>query len=124
MSTRRPRGDDGQGAVEVALALPVLVMLMLGVVQVVLVARDQLAVVHAARESARAAAVVGGTTAGAQTAGRSATALDPARLDITVAGGEVVKATVRYRSPTDVPLVGRLLPDVLVSATAVMQREP
>ena len=32
--------------------------------------------------------------------------------------------TVRYRSPTDVPLVGRLVGDVTLRATAVMRPEP
>lgn len=125
MSGCSGRGDDrGQGTVEVALALPLLVMLMLGVVQVVLVARDQLAVAHAAREAARAAAVVGGTPGAAQAAARSATTLDPGRMQVEVGQGDLVQVTVRYRSPTDVPLVGRLLPDVTVEATAVMQHEP
>ena len=53
-----------------------------------------------------------------------ATALEPGRLSVEVAMGTEVRATVRYRSPTDVPLVGRLLGDVTVQATAVMRAEP
>ena len=50
-------GDAGQAAVELALLLPVVVVLVLGVLQVALVGRDQLALELAAREAARAAAV-------------------------------------------------------------------
>jgi Flp pilus assembly protein TadG len=43
--------------VELALVLPLVLLLLLGVVQVGLVVRDQILVVHAAREAAREAAV-------------------------------------------------------------------
>ena len=56
---RPPRRDRGQATVELALALPLLCVLLLAVVQVAVVARDQLAVQLAAREAARAASVVG-----------------------------------------------------------------
>ena len=54
-TTVATRADRGQATVEFALALPFVVMLLLGVVQVVVVVRDQLAVGLAAREAARAA---------------------------------------------------------------------
>ena len=47
--------DAGQAAVEVALVLPFLALVLLLVVQTALVVRDQVLVVHAAREAARAA---------------------------------------------------------------------
>ena len=55
--TRWRRGDEGQAAVELALVLPLVVALLLAVVQVGLIVRDQVLVVHAAREAAREAAV-------------------------------------------------------------------
>ena len=51
------RGERGQATVEFAFVLPLLVLALLAVVQVGLVVRDQLGVVHAAREAARAASV-------------------------------------------------------------------
>jgi Flp pilus assembly protein TadG len=121
----RPRTNDrGQATVEVALAFPVVALMLLALVQVALVVRDQVAVVHAAREAARAAAVSGGRPADGISAARAATALDQGRLSVDVAAGPEVRATVRYRSPTDVPLVGRLLGDITVQATAVMRAEP
>ena len=53
------RDDRGQATVEVALMLPVLVILAMALVQVGLVARTTVLVHHAAREGARAAAVGG-----------------------------------------------------------------
>ena len=47
---RPPERDRGQAAVEFALAVPVVVVLVLGIVQLVAVVRDQLAVELAARD--------------------------------------------------------------------------
>ena len=58
----RAGADRGQSTVEFALVLPLVVMVLLLVVQVGLVVRDQVLVVHAAREAARAAAVGDSTT--------------------------------------------------------------
>ena len=119
-------GERGQAAVELALGLPLVFLAMLAVVQVVLVARDQVAVVHAAREGARAAAVAGAAgAADAKGAAVAALGLDPARASIAEARvGDRVRVSVRYRSPTDVPLIGPLLGDVTVGATATMRVEP
>ena len=65
MAARVPsRGPDraclrtrGQATVELALVLPLVVFGLLAILQVGLVVRDQVAVVHAAREAARAASV-------------------------------------------------------------------
>jgi Flp pilus assembly protein TadG len=119
--------DRGQGTVELALALPVLVMAMLAVVQVGLIGRDQLLVWHAARESARAAAVDPQQATARAAAVTATSALDPGRLVVTVGGGtttgDLVTASVRYRSATEVPLVGRLIGDVDLSAEVTMRVE-
>jgi hypothetical protein len=99
-------------------------LVLLAVVQVVLVARDQIAVLHAAREGARAAAVAADSGAG-PAAAQAALGLDVARASIDeVRLGDRVRVTVRYDAPTDVPLVGALLGDVTVTATATMRVEP
>jgi Flp pilus assembly protein TadG len=121
---RARSGDDGQATVEMALAFPLIALMLLAVVQVTLVARDQIAVIHAAREGARAAALSGAGPGDGFAAARSATALDRARLVISVTRGPDVRVTVRYRSRTDVAIVGRLLGDVTVQATATMRAEP
>jgi len=123
-AARASPSERGQAAVELALAFPIVVILLLALVQVTLVARDQVAVIHAAREGARAAAVTGAGAGDGTSAARRATSLDPARLSVHVSTGSEVRATVRYRSPTDVPLVGRLLGEVTVQATAAMRAEP
>jgi len=112
VSVRR-KDEHGQATVELALVLPLLALVLLGVVQVALVGRDSIAVTHAARAAARAAAI---DVDAAETAARGATGLDPTRLSVTVSGdrssGGVVTVTVSYDDPTDVPLIGRLMGDV------------
>lgn len=120
------RGERGQAAVELALALPLLALLALSMLQVVLVARDQVLLTHAAREAAREAAVAadpGAARRGALAGAR----LDPERLAVDAAGragvGSRVTVTLRYRSPTEVPVVGRLVGDVRLAAYATMRVE-
>lgn len=120
---RRAGRDAGQASVEFALALPVVVLALLLVIQVALVARSQVLVVNAARAGARAASV-GEDPSGAAA---STPGLDGGRLAVATSGGggpgSLVTVRVRYRSPTDVPLVGRLLGDPTVEASVTMRVE-
>ena len=102
-AVRHDRG--GQAAVELALALPVVVVFLLGVVQVALVARDQVAIELAAREAARAASVSADPTTAATMAAGRVVGLVP--IDVAVhIDGVTVRVTVRYTDPTDVALIG------------------
>jgi Flp pilus assembly protein TadG len=114
--------DRGQATVELALALPLVCLLLFGIVQVAVIGRDQLAVQLAAREAARAAAVSTDPEAGT-TAARRAVTLQPLLVAI-IDNGATVTATVRFTDHTDVPLIGALLPDIVLSATVTMAVEP
>ena len=122
----RRRGEGGQSTVELALCLPFVVLLLAGIGQVTLVIRDQVAIVHAAREGARAAAV-DDDPAAARRAVLATTAFDPDRLDVRVTGragaGSLVTVSVRYRAPTDMVLVGPLLGDYTLVANTTMRVE-
>jgi len=122
------RRDGGQAAVELALVLPVVVVALLVVVQIALVSRDQIVVIHAAREGARAAAVAPPAQRAALAgiaAGRATRGLDTGRVSVaTTSGSGRVRVTVRYGPVTRVPLVGALLGGRSVSATATMAIEP
>lgn len=126
MSTTAGRvagGDRGQSTVELALALPLVCLLLCAIVQVAVVGRDQLAVQVAAREAARAAAVSADATGAGTAAALRAVALRPLVVSVREANG-IVTATVRYTDRTDVPLIGAFLPDVTLSASVSMQVEP
>ena len=115
--------DRGQAAVELALCLPLLCMFLLGMVQLAVVVRDQLAVQLAAREAARAAAVAAATGASADNAAARAVALRPINV-VTSESADAVTVMVSYNTHTDVPIIGALLPDVTLTATATMALEP
>jgi Flp pilus assembly protein TadG len=117
------RGDRGQATVEFAIALPVVAILVLGIVQLVVVVRDQLAVELAAREAARAASVSAAPATAAARAAHEATALRPLDVDTQVAAGRVT-VIVRFDSATDVALVGGFIGDVTIEAAVTMSREP
>jgi hypothetical protein len=117
------REDLGQATVELALVFPVLVVLAMALVQVGLVARTTVLVHHAAREGARVAAV-GGTMREVEDAVIGSSGLLLPDTDVVrIVEGEVVTVTVRHLARTDAPLVGPLLPDVVLSATVSMRRE-
>ncbi|MET0145166.1 MAG: TadE/TadG family type IV pilus assembly protein [Ilumatobacteraceae bacterium] len=123
MDRSRARDERGQAAVELALALPVVVVLLLGMLQVALVGRDQLAIELAAREAARAAAVSADPAAAAAAAADRVTTLRPLAVSVQV-GGDTVTVTVGHQSATDVALAGRLIGDVDLRAVATMALEP
>lgn len=118
--------DRGQATVELVLVLPVVVLALLLVIQVGLIARAQVLVVNAAREGARAAAV-DGTDAARGEVSRSpgiqdervqvATSVEPGQT------ADLIRVRVRYRVPTDVPLVGPLIDDPVLSGEVVMRSE-
>jgi len=125
--TRR-RGDEGQATVELALVLPVFVLLLLLLIQVGVLVRDQVMVIHAAREGARTAAVTGANADAAEKAALAAAGLPLRSTDVvTTPPGtkhDLVRVEVRYTDSTNVPLVGRLLGDVHITGAVSMRVEP
>jgi hypothetical protein len=123
--TKSTRGERGQSTVELALLLPLVALLALLVVQVALVAQRQLHVVHLAREAARAAAVSDGDRVAAahQAVARSVeAATDRFSVDAAVIGDRI-EVRVGYREPTDVALVGVLLPSLELAGRTTMAIE-
>jgi hypothetical protein len=98
-------------------------MLVLGLVQVALVARDQLAIELAAREGARAAAVSAAPAAAARAAVERATTIRPVGVDVAV-GASTVTVTVSSVNHTDVAIVGGAIGDAELRASVTMALEP
>ena len=120
MTARRPQA--GQTTAELAVVFPLVLLLLLALVQAALVLRDDLALVNAAREAARAASV----DPEPGRAERAAAAVLPGatvRSGPRPTVGELVRVRVSYRSATTLPLVGPLLPDPVLVASAVMRVE-
>ena len=120
--SRREHNDAGQATVEFALALPVLLIIVLGIIQVGVAIRNELAVELAAREGARAA-VVSSDPSGA--AGRAARRSVRMPIEVsTQTPSHTVEVTITYTGPTDVPIIGRFLGPSTHQATATMATEP
>ncbi len=103
----RPDGR-GQATVELAIVLPVVVVLLLAVLQAGSLVRDRLAAVHAARVAARAVIVEPTSAAAAAALDAAGGRAADARVQL---GGERhpgghASVTVRL-SPTRLPIVGR-----------------
>jgi hypothetical protein len=101
-------------------------ILLLAVAQFGLLVRDQILVVHAAREAAREAAVDPAADAPRRAALASST-LAGDRLTVTSTGrgapGSRVHVEVAYRASTAVPLLGAALGDLTLRASATMRVE-
>ena len=120
--TARAR-QRGQAVIELAITLPIVVLLALTVLQVAVIGRDQLALWHAARVAARAAAVSTEPSDDAATAAEVATTLRPLTVSTDI-DDTWVRVTLRHTSRTAVALVGSLVPDVTLHAHVTMHREP
>jgi Flp pilus assembly protein TadG len=115
-------GSTGQSTVEFALVLPLFFALLALLLQVALVARDEVMVVHAARAAVREATVTA-DAARVEAAATRALAAVHARVVRRGPVGQPVEVDVVYLSKTDLPLVGALLPDLTLRAAAVMSVE-
>lgn len=104
MTRRRWGSESGAAAVEFALVLPILVLILFGVIEFGGVYNAQLMLTGAAREAARSMAVDGVVADAQQLARDAAVGIDSADLDVTVspaacAAGTDVTVTVVYDRP-------------------------
>ena len=103
------RSERGAVAVEFALIVPVLVMLIFGIVEFGRGYNAKVTVTHAAREGARVLALTGDPVAAEDAAKNAATSLDPGAITVTSSGctpGSPASVTVAYPFTYNVPLVG------------------
>ena len=119
-------GEAGQATVELALCLPLVALVLGALVELSLLASDQVRLWHAAREAARAAAV--GPDLSSAEAAAEQVGLDNivvvVRPDAAFrVRGEPVTASVTYRPPGHVPLLGEAVSRLELEAEAVMRIE-
>lgn len=103
--------------------MPLLCLLLLGIVQIAVVVRDQLVAIEAARVGARAAAVSVDPATAAEAAVQHAVSSSSLRVS-TVTRDGYVTVVVTIENPTDVPLIGVLMPNVELHGSATMNLEP
>jgi Flp pilus assembly protein TadG len=122
LGTGGQASERGQSTVEFVLVLPFLFLFLLGLVQVAVIARDQLLVVHAARAASREASV---GSSDARVRAAATTVLHGATVAVGPRGavGASTTVTVRYRERTKVPLIGEFIADRTLSASSTMRVE-
>lgn len=117
--------DRGSAAIEFALVLPLLLLVLLASVEVVVVARTQLELGQAAREGARQAATKPDVEEAVRAARRSLPADVAGRARVSVQRqdhvGGTARVTVTVLHPLATPLLGGLA--VTLRASAVMRVE-
>lgn len=109
------RKEDGQAAVELALVLPLLVLLVTAIVELGIAFNRYVVLTDAVRVAARAAAVAGGSAGAAEAAAARAAGDVPVSVDVEVRDGDV---TVTARAPYSIAIFGLpLRSGTLVSTT-------
>ncbi len=121
-------GQRGSSAVEFAILLPILLLVLLALVQVGVLARDALVLTQASRAGAREAAVQPSTEAVERAVRNAAPGLAADNLSVSVAWsgtrGAPATVSVAYEAPVASLLAGWLLPrSVRLSASASMRQE-
>jgi hypothetical protein len=123
---RRAGNERGQATVELALCLPVVLFVLGALVEVGLIAADQVRLWHAAREAARIAVVEPDPAA----ARRAAEAAGFKSLHLAVhpepalrRAGDPLSVTVEYDRPAVMPVIGTLFRRVDLAANSTMRIE-
>lgn len=122
----RTDDESAQATVELAMILPLIMTICLGIAQVGVVARQQIELTHAARAAARVA-IVDPSAASVRSAALEASSLDGSRVEIRLSGdsspGGLMEVTASYVSPTDLPLIGRFIGDITLSESLSVRVE-
>ena len=111
--------DSGQATVELALVMPLIIGLLLIILTVGLVVRDQLAVWHAASAGARAASISPDSPEVVQQAVEDEVRLRPLHLRI-IRDGELITVEVKYPRTIGLWLLKYISPPLTLSATVTM----
>jgi len=124
------RGHRGQALVELALVLPILLLMLFGIVEFGRIFNAYLVVSQAAREGARVAALGGTDEEITQAVSNAAGIFDAEDLDIQIdpegsrERGEAATISVFYNVDIIAPVISSIVPDPYqVSATMVMRVE-
>jgi len=123
--------NRGQSIVELAILLPVLVMIMLGILQLGLVFNAYTMISNGAREGARTASVGGDDVAVLAATGNNTTSLDQANLTVNITpsagsrtSGNAVVVNLSYDVDVIVPLIGGIIGDpIQLNASSTMRVE-
>ena len=124
------RDCKGQALVEMALVLPILLMLLFGIIEFGRVFNAYLVTSQASREGARAAAVGSADADVVQSARKAAGIFDPAEVAVNIKPkapretGQAVTVKVSYDLDLVAPFINVILPDPMtITGSTVMRVE-
>ncbi|MDH3426072.1 MAG: pilus assembly protein [Acidimicrobiia bacterium] len=122
--SKRNRGgnDRGAAAVEFALILPILVMLVFGTVEFGRAYNANVTLTHAAREGVRILAITQDAAQASTAAVAAATSLDPAQIAVSTTAcdpGQPTQVSLTYPFTYDIPLLGTNT--IMLNGTGVMR---
>jgi Flp pilus assembly protein TadG len=116
------RNDDGAAMVEMAIILPLLVLLLMGIVEFGRAYNTKITLTHATREAVRVYSISGDTGDAADAVVAASHPLNPALLSVSTTAceeGEPTSVTATYPFSYDIPLFGSAT--ISMSSTAVMR---
>lgn len=122
MSRHVTRVDEGAAAVEFALILSVILLLVVGIIQFSLLFNAQLSLNHSTREGVRVYAITGDATAGEDAARQSATSLDSTLMSFSTTpcdSGQPTQLQATYPWTIRIPFFA--ITNLTLSATGVMR---
>ena len=119
MRACRSEPDSGQATVELALVMPLITGLLLIILNVGLIVRDQLAVWHAASAGARAASISSDSLGVVQQAVEDEVGLRPLHLHI-VRDEQLITVEVKYPRTINLWLIKHIVPPLTLTASVTM----
>lgn len=125
----RARNEHGAAAVEFALILPVLLLILIGIIEFSLAFNAQLSLNQAAREGARYMAIHNNSGDAATAAQNAAGRLEPASVSVTFAvtgggscaAGKQVTATTSYTLQTATGFLDGFTGSIVLTGKGTMQ---
>lgn len=119
--------EDGQATLELAFCLPVVLLLIGAMIEIGLIAADQVRLEHAAREAARTAAVDRDERAIRDAA--AAGGLEGLSVEVSPGPdgrvqGEPVVVSIDYSPPAHVPIIGALFAPEMSAASQMRIEKP
>ncbi len=121
---RADRDSGGQSTVELAVILPIVLLLLLATVQAAVLVRDRMLLVNAARAAGRAVIVSPRVESARDALQAQGPAVDKAQITLggRMSSGEL--ATVTLRMPaTRVPIVGRVVSGIVLEESLTVRVE-
>lgn len=124
------KNEEGAAAVEFALILPVLLLILIGIIEFSLAFNAQLSLNQAAREGARNMAIHNDTGQASSAAGNAAGRLDPSTVATTFAfsggggscsAGKQVTATTSYTLQTVTGFIDGFTGNIVLTGKGTMQ---